>query len=116
MRRLYNAFFYSLDGLSRAFRTESAVRQECFLLLLSALAAAWVASDLASYALLVGVIVILIAIELLNTAIEKLADHVRPERHEDIKYVKDLGSAAVLCAIVFAALVWGVALYSAFLG
>jgi diacylglycerol kinase (ATP) len=116
MRRIYNAFFYSLDGLTRAFRTEAAVRQECILLLLALPLAAWLARDFAGFALLVGVLLLLLAVELLNTAVEKLADHVRPDRHDDIKFVKDLGSAAVLCAIVLAALVWGAALFSVWRG
>jgi diacylglycerol kinase (ATP) len=49
------------------------------------------------------------AVELLNTAIEKLCDHVTPERHEQVRAIKDMGSAAVFCALALAALLWGAA-------
>jgi diacylglycerol kinase (ATP) len=106
MLRIYNAFLYSLAGLSRAFRTEPAIRQECLLLLAALPLAGWLARSLSEFALLMGVLLLLLAVELLNTAVEKLCDHVRPERHDDIKYIKDMGSAAVFCAILIASLVW----------
>ena len=55
---------------------------------------------------LIGVVLLLLAVELLNTCIEKLCDHVTPDLHPQIKIVKDMGSAAVLAALALAALVW----------
>ncbi|MBM3608576.1 MAG: diacylglycerol kinase, partial [Alphaproteobacteria bacterium] len=59
---------------------------------------------------LIGVMLIILAVELLNTCVEKLCDHVTPERHPQIKAVKDMGSAAVFCALALAGLVWLAAL------
>jgi diacylglycerol kinase (ATP) len=56
--------------------------------------------------LLIGAVVFVIIIELLNTGIEKLCDHVRPERHDDIRIIKDTGSAACFLAQMLAAAVW----------
>jgi diacylglycerol kinase (ATP) len=106
MRRIVNAFYFSLDGLKRAFRTEAAVRQEIILLLVALPVAFLISSSAIQFAALIGSLLMILAVELLNTSIEKLSDHVRPERHEDIKYVKDLGSAAVLAACAMALLVW----------
>jgi diacylglycerol kinase (ATP) len=111
MRRIINAFFFSIDGLARAARTEAAVRQELIALALALPLAFLVARSAFDYALLIGVLLIVLAVELLNTAIEKLCDHVRPERHDDIKFIKDLGSAAVLCVLTLAVMVWCVQLY-----
>jgi diacylglycerol kinase (ATP) len=57
------------------------------------------------------VLLILIAIELLNTAIEKLCDRLHPDHHEDVGYVKDLGSAAVLMGITLCSVTWLMALW-----
>ena len=60
-------------------------------------------------------LILVLAIELLNTAIEKLCDHTTPEHHPVIGAVKDLGSAAVFCSLILAFLVWGAAIASALL-
>jgi diacylglycerol kinase (ATP) len=111
MRRLISAFRNSLRGLHWALRHETAVRQEV-LALVFALPAAWIiADDGIMFVLLIGVILALLAVELLNTAVEKLADHITPEHHPQIGVVKDLGSAAVLAMLCLCALVWGFALW-----
>ena len=104
--RLWRAFLNSRDGLSFACRSEAAVRLEVWLLVLSIPAALLVAPDWGRRLVLVATVLFLLAIELLNTAIEKLCDHVTPERHDQIKAVKDVGSAAVLMAALAAAGVW----------
>jgi len=65
---------------------------------------------------LIGVILLVLAVELLNTAIEKLCDHLHPQHDLRIGQVKDLGSAAVLCTLALATIVWGVALFQRFGG
>ena len=55
---------------------------------------------------MIGTLLVLLAVELLNTAIEKLADHVTPDHHVEIGRIKDYGSAAVFCAICLAGLIW----------
>jgi diacylglycerol kinase (ATP) len=59
---------------------------------------------------MIGVLLVLLGIEFLNTAIEKLADHVTPEHHIDIGRIKDYGSAGVFCGICLAGIVWLAAL------
>ena len=65
---------------------------------------------------LVAVLLLVVSIELLNTAVEKLCDHVNPAHHPVIGLVKDLASAAVLCALALAVLIWGAALAELMLG
>jgi diacylglycerol kinase (ATP) len=111
MDRIIKAFFNSLRGLSWAVRHEAAVRQELMALAVAIPMALVLARDFAAFALLIGVVLVLIAVELLNTAIEKLCDHVMPDHHVQIGLVKDLGSAAVFAMIAVCALVWGAALW-----
>jgi diacylglycerol kinase (ATP) len=111
MRRLAAAFRNSTSALHRAFREEPALRQE-MLLIAAGLPLAFILSDdVLHRALLMGSLLLLLAVELLNTAIEKLCDKLHPGRDPTIGYVKDLGSAAVLAAIVLASLLWLAALW-----
>lgn len=114
LKRLYLATLNSLRGLYFAVRNEDAVRQELCLLAVGIPLAAWLAPGLGWFVAMVSVLLVLPAVELLNTAIEKLADHVMPEYHEQIKVVKDLGSAAVLFALVLVAFIWGAAVVGRF--
>jgi diacylglycerol kinase (ATP) len=111
MQRLIAAFGNSCRALARAYRSEPAVRQEIYLLFAAVPLAFLLTDDGWRRAELLGAVMVLIAIELLNTAIEKLCDHIHPGRHEAIGYVKDLGSAAVLMGILFVAFVWLVAIW-----
>ena len=114
MQRIISAFWNSVAGLRWAGRHEAAVRQELLGLLFAVPAAIWLADDIWLFVALVGSVLLLLAVELLNTGLEKLCDHVTPEQHPQIGLVKDLGSAAVLAALLLAALVWGAALWQAF--
>jgi diacylglycerol kinase (ATP) len=110
MRALIDALLNSLRGFAFAIRSERAVRQE-FVVLAVALPAALLLSDaLWERVALVGSILVVLSAELLNTGLEKLCDVVRPESHPAIRAVKDMGSAAVLCTIILAALIWAAAL------
>lgn len=86
------------------------MRQELAVLVVAGPVAALIARSPWTFALLLAVLLLLLAIEALNTAIEKLCDHVTPHHHPAIGVIKDLGSAAVLFGLVLAMLVWGVAL------
>lgn len=107
MNRIVRAFFNSMRGFDRGWRTETAIRQELILLGAGAVLALFVAQSALQFAALVGVLLLLLAVEILNTAVEKLSDHVTPDWHESIGYIKDLGSAAVFCLLTVAGLVWG---------
>ena len=106
MRRIIQAFCNSRAGLMHAMRTETAVRQEIILLIIAVPLAIFIGADVWKRAALVAIVLAVIAVELLNTCLEKLCDHVTPELHPKIKIVKDMGSAAVLFTLVAGGLVW----------
>lgn len=110
MKRLYSATLNSLRGLGYALRYESAVREEAILLVVGVPLGVVVAPNAGWYAAMIGSLLILLSVELLNTAIEKLADYVTLERHEEIRRIKDFGSAAVFSALCLAGLIWLAAL------
>ena len=104
-----------MGGLKEGLATESAIKQEvaiaCVLLPLSF----FVAEDLWTWAALVGSLLFVLSIEFLNTAIERLCDHIEPDKHEAIRITKDLASAGVFFALALAGLVWSVALWARFM-
>ena len=106
MRHLINATRYSLQGLRHAWLSEEAFRQELYVLVV-ALPVGWVLGKSAvERALLVGSCLLVIVVELLNSAIEAAVDRIGTEHHEISGQAKDMGSAAVFCAILLAAVVW----------
>ena len=110
MVRLWRATINSWNGLIFAIRSEQAIRQELFALLL-ALPLAWLVGATAARRVeLVVVVLLLLAIELLNTAIEKLADRLTTDHDPQIGHVKDIGSAAVGVALLILGLTWGSAI------
>ncbi|MGB7099271.1 MAG: diacylglycerol kinase [Xanthobacteraceae bacterium] len=106
MKRLFSATINSLHGLGYGFRSEAALREEMVLLAAGVLLGLVVAPSVAWYVGMIGSLLILLAVELLNTGIEKLADYITRERHVEIRRIKDFGSAAVFCAICLSGLVW----------
>ena len=114
MLRLLNATRNSWNGLLACSRSEESFRQELVALAIAIPLAFIVATDAWRRVALIGVVVLLMVVELLNTAIEKLSDHVTPHHHDAIGRIKDMGSAAVGLALVLAGLVWLVALAERF--
>jgi diacylglycerol kinase (ATP) len=111
LARIWAALFHSLDGFSAALRHEDAFRQEVVLaLVLIPLALAMHVSGLAK-ALMVGSVLLVLIVELLNSAIESLTDRISLENHELSKRAKDMGSAAVMVSLVNVPVVWGLALF-----
>jgi diacylglycerol kinase (ATP) len=110
MERLLRATLNSWHGLCDAARSEEAFRQEVVALVLAVPLAFVVAADVWKAFLLIGVVLFLMVVELLNTAIEKLADRVSREIDPQIGRVKDMGSAAVGLALIIAGAVWLLAL------
>jgi len=106
VKRLYYATINTLRGLAYGFRHEPAVREEAIVLLLALPFGLVVAPGMAWYVAMVGSLFALLGVELLNTAIEKLADHITREHNPEIGVVKDFGSAAVFCMICLAGLIW----------
>jgi diacylglycerol kinase (ATP) len=108
--RVWKALINSINGLRWAMGHEAAVQEEVVALLIGMPVSFFVAASIAWWLALVASLLILIVVELLNTAVEKLSDHVTPEHSWAIKVVKDLGSAAVLLTLALAFLVWGSAI------
>jgi diacylglycerol kinase (ATP) len=107
MIRLWKALINSINGLNWALRYEEAVQQEVVALAIGLPASFFVAPNLPWWIALVGSLLMLMVVELLNTAVEKLSDHVTPTHSQAIKVVKDLGSAAVLLTLIVGFLIWG---------
>ena len=106
MKRLWAAFLNTASGINWAARHETAVVQELAALVLAVPLSFFVTNSPWTRVALVGVVMLVLVVEFLNTAIEKLCDHLAPELNAKIKIVKDLGSAAVFMMIVLAAAVW----------
>jgi diacylglycerol kinase (ATP) len=106
LKRLYLATINSWNGLKFAIRSEQAIREELVALLLAIPLAFIVGTTAVRRLELVVVLLLLIAVELLNTAIEKLSDRLTREIDPQIRDVKDMGSAAVLAALVIAGATW----------
>jgi len=110
VKRLYSATLNSIRGLRYGVASEAALREEVGLLLAGLLLGLVIAPSVGWYVVMVGSLLVLLAIEFLNTAIEKLADYVTREQHTEIRRIKDFGSAAVFCGICLAGLTWLAAL------
>jgi len=106
LRRLINATRYSLQGLIAAARTEAAFRQELVLAVVLVPLGLALGDDGTQRALLAGSVLLVLIVELLNSAIEAAVDRVSEERHPLAKRAKDFGSAAVMLALAAAALTW----------
>ncbi len=104
------AFLNSWRGLRHGARTERAVRQELALLVLGVPVALVLGASLWVKVALVASLLLMLAAEFLNTALEKLCDHLHPGRHPAIGTVKDLASAGAFLAQMIAALIWIAAL------
>ena len=106
MKRLYNAFFNTLRGFSYCLVHEAAVREEAVLLVIAVPLGIFLAPGVGWYVAMIGSLLAVLAVELLNTSVEKLADHITRDWNVEICRVKDFGSAAVFCALCFCGLIW----------
>ena len=108
--RILRAFGYSYEGLKSAYRSEAAFRQELVLLLIGIPAAFMVSDSPLARAMMVGSLLLIVLVEIINTAIEATIERISSEIHPLSKTVKDLGSAAVMLSFVHAIAVWGILL------
>lgn len=106
LRRILNAARYSLEGVASAARHEAAFRQELLLAAVLVPLGLWLGNDGVERALLVGSVLVVLVVELLNSAVEAVVDRASPEHHELAKRAKDYGSAAVMIALAVTGLVW----------
>jgi diacylglycerol kinase (ATP) len=114
IRRIVNATFYSFAGLRSAWRTEAAFRQECLLTLVLIPFGWWLGQTAVERALLIGSCLIVLIVELLNTAVEFVVDRVGLDHHELSGRAKDLGSAAVFVSLALTAVVFGLVAWERF--
>jgi len=112
--RIWRALLYSFAGLASAFRTEPAFRLEVAgAVVLAPIAVALPATPVQT-ALLLGAVLLVLVVELLNSAVEATVDRISLDDHELAKKAKDLASAAVFVSLVGCAVVWGLVLYDIF--
>jgi diacylglycerol kinase (ATP) len=113
LSRVWHATGYSLAGL-RAGWGETAFRQEALLAMVMLPAAFWLGKTWLETAVLCFSVVLVLVVELLNTAVETAIDRIGPEWHDLSKRAKDMGSAAVLLSLLLCAGIWVAALYHRF--
>lgn len=105
-RRVWNAFFYSLAGLSAAYKHEDAFRQEVLLAAVLIPVVFFLPAGGVGRALMIGAVLLVLIVELLNSAIEAAVDRISIENHILAKRAKDIGSAAVMLALINVPVVW----------
>ena len=107
-KRIFGAFFYSIEGFKAAWRNEYAFRQELLLLITASIIALILPISAFEKLMLIGVFVLVLIVELINSAIEAVVDRVSLERNPLSKNAKDFGSAAVFLTLSLAAATWAV--------
>lgn len=112
--RVMHAAGYSIDGLRGAYRGESAFRQEFWLAVGLVPLAFWLGRGWVEVALLAGSVILVLIVELLNSAIEAAIDRISFELHDLSKRAKDIGSAAVFLSLLLCAGIWCAALWQRF--
>ena len=108
--RLWNAFGYSVAGFRAAYKHEDAFRQEVLLAAILIPLALWLPVGYIGQALMIGSVLLVIMVELLNSAIEATVDRISLENHDLAKRAKDIGSSAVLVSLLNVLVVWGLVL------
>ncbi|HYA47746.1 MAG TPA: diacylglycerol kinase [Burkholderiales bacterium] len=111
LQRLWNALRYSFQGLASAFRHEDAFRQECLLAAVLVPLAFLLPVGGGDKALMVAVVLLVLVVELLNSAVEAAVDRISLENHLLAKRAKDIGSAAVFLSLINVAVVWALILF-----
>jgi diacylglycerol kinase (ATP) len=111
LERLWNALGYSRDGLKAAWQHEAAFREEVLLALVAVPLGLWLGKTGLEKAILAASVLMVLVVELLNSAVEAVVDRVSAERHDLSKRAKDLGSAAVLISLAATGLIWALVLW-----
>lgn len=105
-KRLWNALGYSLAGFRAAYKHEDAFRQEVLLAAILIPLACWLPVGLLGQALMIGSVLLVIIVELLNSAVEATVDRISLDCHDLAKRAKDIGSAAVLVSLLNVGIIW----------
>lgn len=111
LTRIIKAFGFSMQGLKATYKLEEAFRQEVWLFIITLPIALWLGDTGIEKALLIGSILLLLIVEILNSAIEATIDRFGGELHELSGRAKDMASAAVLLAMINAGMVWLLVLF-----
>lgn len=114
LKRIFAAFFYSIDGFKSAWKNEHAFRQELLLVITGSIIALVLPVSAFEKLMMIAVLVLILVVELINSAIEAVVDRVSLERHALSKNAKDFGSAAVLLTLLIAIATWAVVLVNRF--
>jgi diacylglycerol kinase (ATP) len=112
LKRILSAVGYSAKGLQSCWRNEAAFRQEIVACVIMVPLALWLGESGVERAVLIGVLLLVLIVEVLNSSVEAVVDRIGHEHHELSGLAKDQGSAAVLLSIVNAGIVWLLVLFS----
>ena len=112
LTRIIKAAGYSWKGVRAAWLNEAAFRQESVAVILAIVIACWLDVDAITRVLLIGSVVLVMIVEIMNSAIEAVVDRIGTDFHELSGRAKDMGSAAVLMSILLALATWGMLLWS----
>ncbi|WP_338558945.1 diacylglycerol kinase [Erwinia sp. E_sp_B04_7] len=110
LTRIFKAAGYSWKGIRAAWQNEAAFRQEAVAAIVAVVVACWLDVDAVTRVLLIGSVVLVIIVEILNSALEAVVDRIGSEFHPLSGRAKDMGSAAVLITILLAVFVWAMLL------
>jgi diacylglycerol kinase (ATP) len=111
LRRLLNAFGYSMAGFKAAFKNEDAFRQEVMMAVILLPLAVYLGKTGMQTALMIACVLLVMIVELLNSSIEATVDRISLENHQLAKRAKDIGSAAVLLSLINLVVVWGLLIF-----
>ena len=111
IKRIFAALFYSMDGLRTAWAHEHAFRQELFVVVPGVVVAMLLPVSTIERVILIAVLMLVLIVELLNSAIEATVDRISLEEHSLSKRAKDIASAAVLLSLLLSGGIWAAALW-----
>ncbi len=112
--RIAYAFIYSMQGFRAAIKHEAAFRQELMLTVVLVPVAFWLSTDPVHLMAMLGSLLLVLIVEILNSAIEAVVDRTGEEPHKLSGRAKDMGSAAVFLALMNVVVMWGLVLYQLF--
>ena len=114
LTRIIKAVGYSWQGLTAAYKNEAAFRQELLLAAVLIPIAIWLADNVIQMALMISSVLLVMIVEILNSAIEAVVDRFGGELHELSGRAKDMASAAVFLALIYMVIIWGLMLWQIF--
>lgn len=115
LNHVFKAFFYSIAGFRAALKYEEAFRLELMAMVVMLPLGLWLGNSGIEKALLVGCLMLVLIVELINSAVEAIVDRVSVEHHALSGRAKDIGSAAVFMSLLNVAVIWGLVLYERFI-